>query len=99
MNSLCLVWPELIAHKLRPVGTQGLFVAARITCPPRSQWPGPAVPKGDPADTHCHSDPWALPGLGWGRWLQGQSWDTEQRHCWSLLGQAHRSNGMISKDC
>lgn len=89
MNSLCLVCPELIAHKLQPVGTQGLFVPARITCPPRSLRPRPAVPEGHPADMHCQSDPCAMAWVGWGRWLQGESWNRELRHCWSLLGQAH----------
>lgn len=39
MNWLCLLCPHLIAHKLPAVGTQGLFVPARITCPLGSPWP------------------------------------------------------------
>lgn len=64
MNLLCLVCPELIAHKLRPVGTQGLFVPARITCPPRSLRPRPAVPEGHPAGMHCQRDPCGQGGMG-----------------------------------
>lgn len=64
MNLLCLVCPELIAHKLRPVGTQGLFVPARITCPPRSLRPRPAVPEGHLAGMQCQCDPCGQGGMG-----------------------------------